>query len=106
MERRAPSHGRELSADCAHELLNGKISYPAPGFYDGYGDGVNTDLSLFISERMKADWLANRKLLIKVWRSGELFPHEYFAWRLWNCVEHNGEPFPWAERVFGGSSSP
>jgi len=106
MERRAPNHGRKLSADCAHELLNGKISYSFTD-YAGYGDGVGTDAGDFVSDEMRADWLANRELLIKVWKSGKLFPHDVWpGWRIWLSVDHNGEPLPWCERQFGGSSSP
>ena len=32
-----------------HELLTGWISYPVQG-YSGYGDGVGTDVTAFISD--------------------------------------------------------
>jgi hypothetical protein len=53
-----------------HELLTGRIQYPVQG-YTGYGDGVGTDLTAFISDGMRADWAANRAELMAFWRSGK-----------------------------------
>ena len=94
MERRAPSQSRGLTAYRAYELLNGKIDYPVMSYYSGYGDGQSTDLSLFISEQMRADWLGNRKLLLRVWQSGELFPHDVLDWRPHLSIDHDGHPLP------------
>lgn len=44
--------------------------YPVQG-YSGYGDGVGTDLTAFISDQMQADWEANRAELMAFWRSGK-----------------------------------
>jgi hypothetical protein len=38
-----------------HELLTGRIQYPVLG-YTGYGDGIGTDLTAFITDQMRADW--------------------------------------------------
>jgi hypothetical protein len=35
--------------------LRGRIQYPVQG-YTGYGDGVGSDLTVFISDQMRADW--------------------------------------------------
>jgi hypothetical protein len=59
-----------------HKLLVGRIEYPISG-YDGYGDGVGTDLKAFIGAEMRADWAANRAALISFWESGQsptIFP--------------------------------
>ena len=45
-------------------------SYPAQG-YDGYGDGIGTDLRAFISDLMLADWTAHREALLTFWISGQ-----------------------------------
>src|SRR5947209_5658378 len=57
------------SAYCLSELT-GKIMYPQLR-YDGYGDGVGTDLRAFISDRMRADWAYHREDLLAFWVSGE-----------------------------------
>jgi len=44
--RRQP---RQLGPYRRHELLTGEICYPMQG-YTGYGDGVGTDLTAFISD--------------------------------------------------------
>jgi hypothetical protein len=50
------------SAYCLAELLTGEVKYPGLR-YDGYGDGVGTDLRAFVSARMRADWAAHREEL-------------------------------------------
>ena len=65
-----------------HELLTGWIVYPVEG-YTGYGDGVGTDLTAFITDGMHADWEANRDELMEFWRSAhpdnfaDNFPNRY-----------------------------
>jgi hypothetical protein len=54
-----------------HELLTGKIYYPALG-YSGYGDGKSTHIAEFVNQEMRVDWLANRDKLLEFWKSGEL----------------------------------
>ena len=46
-----------------HELLTGKIYYPALG-YSGYGDGKSTHITDFVTNEMRLDWLANRDRLL------------------------------------------
>ena len=62
-----------------HELLTGRIEYPVQG-YTGYGDGVGTDLTAFISDTMRRDWQNHREALLAFWRSGksdaEVFPDD------------------------------
>jgi hypothetical protein len=53
-----------------HELLTGKIYYPALG-YSGYGDGKSTHIADFVNHEMRLDWLANRDRLLAFWKSGE-----------------------------------
>ena len=57
--RRKRTSRLSLSAYRRHELLTGRIVYPVQG-YDGYGDGRSTNVADYISDEMKADWLANR----------------------------------------------
>ena len=58
------------SAYQASELLTGEISYPVLG-YDGYGDGVGKDLTVFITDLMRVDWIEHRDVLLRFWISGE-----------------------------------
>ena len=51
-----------------HELLTGRIVYPVLA-YTGYGDGIGTDLTAFITDHMRADWEANRNRLSPCCRS-------------------------------------
>lgn len=80
-----------------NELLTGRIQYPVQS-YTGYGDGRSTNVADYISDRMKADWQANREALLAFWHSGtseaEAFPDDCLPWlgsglrgRLsWACV--------------------
>jgi len=56
-----------------HELLTGRIQYPVQG-YTGYGDGIGTDLTEFITDQMRADWEANRAELMAFWRRASRRP--------------------------------
>jgi hypothetical protein len=81
MERRRPGQRRELGPYRRHELLTGEISYPVLG-YDGYGDGLNTNMAEF-------------------WRSGEYtsfrtFPGESKPWLF---VRGDPHTLPWAAKV-------
>ncbi|MDA9400774.1 hypothetical protein [Bradyrhizobium sp. CCBAU 45389] len=80
-----------------HELLTGRIQYPVQG-YTGYGDGVGTDLTDFISDGMRADWEANRDVLMAFWRSGkaeaDVFPDEL----PWLYAARSADGLPWAAR--------
>ena len=80
-----------------HGLLTGRIDYPVQG-YTGYGDGIGTNLTAFISDQMRADWEANRAELLEFWWSGksdvEVFPHDCLPW-LW-LGDRSGQP--WAVR--------
>jgi hypothetical protein len=79
-----------------HELLTGEIRYPVQG-YTGYGDGVGTDLTAFISAEMRADWEANRDELIKFWQSGEYTHPDNFPDSLpWLFVAGGDDSLPWA----------
>ena len=53
----------EIGAYRRHELLTGEIKYPVQG-YTGYGDGVATELTKFISDEMRNDWERNREALM------------------------------------------
>ena len=107
MERRTPSKSRVLSPYRACELLIGRCEFLDVGDYDGYAtDGKGGDLSAYISEEMRLDWVANRRELLKVWRSGMPCPESFevlAVWPPWLFFKHDGEPLPWAARQFGGS---
>ena len=81
-----------------HELLAGRIVYPVQG-YTGYGYGVGTDLAAFISDEMRADWVANRTALLEFWRSGrseaDAFPNDTLPWL---CTYIAAGSLPWACR--------
>jgi hypothetical protein len=68
--RRKRTSRMQLGPYRRHELLTGRIVYPVQG-YAGYGDGIGTDLTAFISDQMRADWEANRAELEAFWRSGK-----------------------------------
>ncbi len=55
MRRRRGSR-RQLGPYKRYELLMGHVSYPILN-YDGYGDGVGTDLTQFISDGMRRQGL-------------------------------------------------
>ena len=79
-----------------HELLTGWISYPVQG-YSGYGDGVGTDVTAFISDQMRADWAANREELVAFWQSGKYTTADVFADSLpWLFVCGSADTLPWA----------
>jgi hypothetical protein len=84
---------RKLTAYKKFELLTDEIIYPVIN-YDGYGDGVGTDLSAFVTDAMREDWWANRKELLRFWASGE-----YLRDKPWLFACGHGE-LPWAARVF------
>ena len=74
--RRKRTSRMQLGPYRRHELLTGRIVYPVQG-YAGYGDGVGTDLTAFITDQMRADWAANREELIAFRESGQsptIFP--------------------------------
>ena len=79
-----------------HELLTGCIQYPVQG-YTGYGDGIGTDLTTFISDEMRADWAANRDELLAFWKSDQstvVFP-DCLPWLF---VRGSADMLPWAAR--------
>jgi hypothetical protein len=93
--RRKRTSRLSLSAYRRHELLTGRIVYPVQG-YDGYGDGRSTNVADYISDEMKADWLANRTVLLEFWQSGmsdaEAFPDDCLPWL---CLGPR-DRLPWA----------
>jgi len=79
-----------------HELLTGRIQYPVQ-CYTGYGDGVGTDLTAFISDQMRADWEANRPELMAFWQSGAYTTTDIFPDSLpWLFVRGSADTLPWA----------
>jgi hypothetical protein len=97
IKRRRRSSRLSLSPYRRHELLGGRVTYPVRG-YDGYGDGTSTDVAQFISDEMKADWKANREVLLEFWRSGkseaEVFPDDCLPWLY---TYRKPDTLPWAE---------
>ena len=79
-----------------HELLGGRIDYPVQG-YDGYGDGRSTNVADYIGPEMRADWAANREMLMEFWRSGksdaEVFPDDTLPWLF---AHRRTDTPPWA----------
>jgi hypothetical protein len=57
------------SAYQAAELLTGEICYPVIR-YTGYGDGIGKDLSAFIGDLMRSDWMTHREALLAFWIRG------------------------------------
>ena len=62
--------------------------------YTGYGDGVGTDLTAFISNEMRADWTANREELLAFWQSGA--PDNFPDSLPWLYVHGSAGSLPWA----------
>jgi hypothetical protein len=90
---------RELGPYRRHELLTGEISYAASG-YSGYGDGKSHNLSDFIGEEMRTDWLDNRAELLRFWASGECTTPRFFPdSKPWLFACGTARSPPWAERV-------
>ena len=96
VRRRRRSSRMSLGPYRRHELLCGVATYPVQG-YDGYGDGHEQDMRKFISAEMRADWLANRDVLLKFWQSGksdaEVFPDDTLPWL---CLAGRADTLPWA----------
>jgi hypothetical protein len=80
-----------------HELLAGRIVYPVEG-YTGYGDGVGTDLTAFITDGMRADWAANRDELLAFWRSDKSEANVFPDALPWLYVGGSADRLPWAAR--------
>src|SRR4029077_11898907 len=74
--RRRRSSKLELGPYRRHELLTGEVKIVVQG-YSGYGNGIGTVLTAFISDEMRNDWANHRDELIAFWRSGQssiIFP--------------------------------
>jgi hypothetical protein len=95
--RRKRASRSSIGAYRRHELLTGRIVYPVQG-YTGYGDGIVTHLTAFISDEMRADWEANRAELMAFWRldktEADVFPDAL----PWLFVRGSAEALPWAAR--------
>jgi hypothetical protein len=83
-----------------HELLTGKIYYPALG-YSGYGDGKRTHIADFVNHEMRLDWLANRDRLLAFWKSGQPISKFFPDSKPWLLDRGDPDSLPWAEQVFG-----
>jgi hypothetical protein len=83
-----------------HELLTGKAIFAAYG-YSGYCIRPDTDVSHFIDDEMKRDWLQNRDELLEFWRSGK-DTCEFFTpdCRVWLSVNGHPNTLPWAAIQF------
>ena len=61
----------------------------------GYGDGVGTDLTAFISDDMRADWATNREELMAFWKSGAYTTADVFADSLpWLFMQGSADTLP------------
>ena len=94
--RRKRTSRLSLSAYRRHELLTGRIVYPVQG-YDGYGDGLSTNVADFIGPEMRADWAANRVALIEFWESGAS-PSVFPDCLPWLYTHRIADSLPWACR--------
>jgi hypothetical protein len=94
--RRRRSSRASLGPYKRHELLGGRIEYPIRN-YDGYGDGIGLDLRAFIGPEMRADWAANREVLLEFWRSGQS-PTFFPDCLPWLCTYIAPGSLPWACR--------
>jgi hypothetical protein len=66
-----------------------------------YGDGVGTDLTVFISDEMKADWKTHREELFAFWTSGEYSKPDIFPnTKPWLYCCGSADTLPWAARHF------
>ena len=88
-----------------HELLTGRIVYPVEG-YSGYGDGVGTDLTAFITDQMRADWEANREDLMAIWQSDKTETDVFPDALPWLYGGGSTDTLPWAERHLGARPPP
>ena len=84
-----------------HELLTGEVKIVVQG-YSGYGNGIGTVLTAFISDEMRQDWANHRDALIAFWKSGKsssIFPDNL----PWLFIAH-GSPnkLTWAEKFLDG----
>jgi hypothetical protein len=69
--------------------------------YTGYGDGVNTDLTDFISDEMRSDWETHRDELMAFWESGEPTTLETFPdSKPWLFAYGTPGTVPWAAKQF------
>jgi len=76
--------------------LTGEIKIVTQG-YSGYGDGVNIDLTAFISDEMREDWSRNRDKLMEFWKSGKYTTPDVFPDSLpWLFVRGRAGRLPWA----------
>ena len=96
--RRKRTSRMEIGPYRRHELLTGRIVYSVQG-YNGYGDGVGTDLKAFVSDEMRADWANNREELMAFWQSGKYTTADLFPDCLpWLFVCGSANTLPWAAR--------
>ncbi len=92
---------KQLTSDQRLELLAGVCYYPAArSYYTGYGDFKNTDAAAFITNQMKADWLANRDELLKFWESGECSVGFFENCKPWHFIYGSPNTLPWAAYQF------
>ncbi len=80
-----------------NELLTGVIQYAVLG-HSGYGDGIGTDLTAFITDGMRADWAANRAELLAFWRSGKTEVDVFPDCLPWLYTHRSAVTLPWAAR--------
>jgi hypothetical protein len=81
-------------------IAQGSYRVPVEG-YSGYGDGVGTDLTEFITDQMRTDWEANREELMAFWRSGKTETDVFPDALPWLYGGGSTDPLPWAERHLG-----
>ena len=99
--RRRRASRTQLGPYRRNELLTGRIQYPVQG-YTGYGDGVGTDLTAFITDGMRADWAANREELLAFWRSGKTEADVFPDALPWLYVGGYPDTLPWAAVQWAG----
>jgi hypothetical protein len=89
----------ELGPYRRYELLTGKVRYPVKT-YSGYGDGIGPDVDIFISDKMRNDWLTHRDELMAFWRSGKSACKVFPDSKPWLDVRGDADTLPWAAEMF------
>ncbi len=92
---------KQLTSDQRMELLTGVCDYPVrQSYYSGYGDFSDADAAAFVSEQMRADWIANRGKLLKFWESGEDSVGYFENCKPWHVIHGSPDTLPWAAHQF------
>jgi hypothetical protein len=95
--RRRRGSRLSLSIYKMYELLTGRVEPLVPA-YDGYATtGNRTNLLDYVDDNMRADWLANRDMLLEFWQSDtsdwDAWPEICLPWLYFGPRDRE----PWAQ---------